>query len=50
VTVTLLPDAEAILGGLLRNHADIVALDARVAGRTPSDAALPWVPRDDPVA
>ena len=43
MSVTLLPDAEALLGDLLRNHPDIQALDARVAGRTPNDAALPWV-------
>lgn len=39
----VIPDAEAILGDYLRDHADIQALDARVAGRTPSSQTLPWV-------
>lgn len=36
-------DAESLVGGWLRDHADVMALDARVAGRTPDAMTLPWV-------
>lgn len=36
-------DAEALVGAWLREHADIIALDARVAGRTPDSLTRPWV-------
>ncbi len=41
--LTLIPDAEALVGGWLREHADIVALDARVAGKTPDSMTNPWI-------
>lgn len=43
MTVRVIPRAETIFGDLLREHPELVALDVRVAGRTPDDAALPWV-------
>ncbi len=36
-------DAEQLVGGWLREHDDILALDARVAGRTPDALTRPWV-------
>ncbi len=36
-------DAEQLVGGWLREHEDIVALDARVAGRTPDALTRPWI-------
>jgi hypothetical protein len=39
----LTPDAEAVVGAYLREHPDLVALGARVAGRTPSKMTQPWV-------
>ena len=36
-------DAEALVGGWLREHPDVMALDARVAGRTPDAMTAPWV-------
>jgi len=39
----LIPDGEALLAGYLRNHSDIEALEARVAGKTPSSQTQPWV-------
>lgn len=43
MTERIIPDAEAIIGDYLRGHADLQALDARVAPRTPSSQTLPWV-------
>lgn len=43
MTLTLIPDAEAIVGTYLREHPAVVALGARVAGRTPSAMSAPWV-------
>lgn len=43
MTLTVIPDSETLIGGWLRDHADITALDARVAPRTPRTTALPWV-------
>jgi hypothetical protein len=42
-TLPLIPNAEAIVGDYLREHPDIVALDAHVAGTGPSDTKRPWV-------
>lgn len=36
-------DAEQLVGGWLREHDDITALDARVGGRTPDTLTHPWV-------
>lgn len=36
-------DGEALVGGWLREHPDVMALDARVAGRTPDAMTAPWV-------
>jgi hypothetical protein len=41
--LALLPDAEQVVGTYLREHPDLVALGANVAGRTPSSMARPWV-------
>ena len=41
--LALIPNAEALVGKWLREHAEIQALDARVAGRTPDTLTLPWV-------
>lgn len=43
MTLTLIPDAEMIVGAHLREHTAIAALNARVAGSVPSDTKLPWV-------
>lgn len=37
------PDAEKIISGYLRTHADMQALEARVVGKTPQSTELPWV-------
>lgn len=42
-TLPVIPDAEALIGGWLREHDDIIALNARVAGRTPNTTSLPWI-------
>lgn len=39
----MIADAEKIVGAFLREHADVVALDANVAGRTPSSITKPWI-------
>lgn len=39
----MIPSAEKIASDYLRDHADIVALGARVVGKTPSDTADPWI-------
>lgn len=36
-------DAEQLVGDWLREHADIIALDARVAGNTPDTLTRPWI-------
>lgn len=38
-----IPDVELLVGGWLRAHPDIDALDARVAGRTPATQTKPWI-------
>ena len=38
-----IPDAPAILGKRLREHPDVMALDARVAGLLPTSFTKPWV-------
>lgn len=43
MTLTLLPNVEAIVGTALRTHPDIVALGANVAGRTPATTTGPWI-------
>lgn len=42
-TLPVIPDAEALIGSWLREHGDITALNARVAGRTPDKTTLPWI-------
>lgn len=39
----VIPDAEALVGTWLREHDDIAAFDARVAGRTPDSRTRPWI-------
>lgn len=41
--LALLPNVEAIVGDALRNHPDIAAIGARVAGSTPATITLPWI-------
>lgn len=41
--LVLLPDVEALVGQWLREHEDIAALNARVAGRTPDSMTHPWI-------
>ena len=41
--LALIPDAPAIIGGRLREHPDVSALDARVAGSIPKSFTKPWV-------
>lgn len=36
-------DAEELVGRWLREHADILILDARVAGGTPNSTTRPWI-------
>lgn len=43
MTLQVIPDAEALVGVWLREHDDIIALDARVSGHTPNTMTLPWV-------
>lgn len=43
MSLTVIPDAEALVGGWLREHEDIAALDARVAGSTPNSRTRPWI-------
>jgi hypothetical protein len=43
VTLTLIPDAEALLGTLIREHPDVVAIGANASGIVPSTTAKPWV-------
>lgn len=39
----MIPDIEKIVGGYLRTHADVVALGARVVGKTPQGTDTPWI-------
>jgi hypothetical protein len=39
--LTLIPDGEQVVGDYLREHPSVVALGARVAGRTPSTMTQP---------
>lgn len=41
--LTVIPDAEVLIGGWLRTHPDIMDLDARVAPRTPDSTSKPWI-------
>ena len=41
--LALIPDAPAIIGSRLRQHPDVMALDARVAGSIPRSFTKPWV-------
>lgn len=43
MTSTLIPDAEKVTSYYLRQHPAVVALDARIVGKTPSSTAAPWV-------
>lgn len=43
MTLKLLPEMEVLLAGWLREHAALVALDARVAIRRPSTMSRPWI-------
>lgn len=43
MTLQTIPDLEAIVGAHLRAHPDIVALNTRVAGRTPGSMTNSWV-------
>lgn len=38
-----IPDIERIVSRYLREHPDIVELDARVVGKTPADTDRPWI-------
>ncbi len=39
----VIPDAEALVASWLREHPDIEALEARVAGSTPPSMTKPWI-------
>jgi hypothetical protein len=39
----MVPDAEKIVGGYLRAHPALVALDVRVVGKTPARTDTPWI-------
>lgn len=39
----MIPDAEKVVSRYLREHTAIIALQARVVGKTPKDTVLPWV-------
>jgi hypothetical protein len=41
--LTLIPDGPAIVGKQLREHPDVMALGARVAGQIPKSFTKPWV-------
>ena len=41
--LAVIPDAPAIIGSILRNHPDVMDLDARVAGQIPKSFTKPWV-------
>lgn len=44
MTLQTIPDAEALIGAHLRDHPDLEALNARVAGHAPADGATsPWI-------
>jgi hypothetical protein len=43
MTLTVLPNIEAIVGTVLRTHPDIAALGVNVAGRTPATTTGPWI-------
>ena len=43
MSVQLLPHIEAIVGTVLREHEDIVALGASVATKTPDRMTRPWI-------
>lgn len=43
MSVTTIPDIERTLGDYLRDHGDITALGARVAGQLPKSFTRPWI-------
>lgn len=43
MSLALIPDCERLIGSWLRDHPDIEALQAKVAGTVPSDTKLPFV-------
>ena len=43
MALTLAPDVEKIVSDYLRTHADIVALNTRIVGKTPDNKSTSWV-------
>ena len=43
MTLALIPEADALVAGWLRDHPAIVALDANVAGTLPGTIVKPWI-------
>lgn len=43
MALALIPDLEDVVGDHLRNHPDIVALDAKVVGTSLGASTAPWV-------
>lgn len=43
MTLALIPDIEKTVSRYLREHADIIALGARVVATPPADRSTPWV-------
>ena len=41
--LVIIPDAPSIIGSQLRQHPDVMALEARVAGSIPRSFTKPWV-------
>lgn len=43
MALTLSPDVEKVVSDYLRTHADIVALNTRIVGKTPDSKSTSWV-------
>lgn len=43
MSIPVLPDIEALAGAWLRDHPDLLSLNVRVAGSTPSSMTGPWI-------
>lgn len=43
MALTLAPDVEKVVSDYLRIHADIVALNTRIVGKTPDNKSTSWV-------
>lgn len=43
MTLTVIPNIEALVGTWLREHPDVSVLGTRVAGKTPDTTTAPWV-------